>query len=168
MGKIFYDTEFLENGKTIEFISIGMVNEHGNTYYAVNATMPWGDILKHEWLVENVVPHLPLNGSMLDFNHPSVKSRSLIAQEVQNFVLRERNPRLWAYYGAYDHVVMCQLFGKMIDLPEGFPMFTNDLKTFQYYKGNPRLPIQDPGSEHNALDDALWVKDAYQFLMNYS
>ncbi len=35
---------------------------------------------------------------------------------------------LYAYYGAYDHVALCWLFGKMIDLPEGFPMYTRDLK----------------------------------------
>lgn len=166
MGKIFYDTEFLENGKTIELISIGMVNEYGDTYYAISSTMPWSDILKYDWLVENVVPHLPTKDTMLDFNHPDVKSRSLIAEEVRNFVLREVNPRLWAYYGAYDHVVLCQLFGRMMQLPDGFPMFTNDLKTFQYYQGNPALPVQDPTGAHDALADAIWLKEAWYHISN--
>ena len=33
--RIFYDTEFLEDGKTIDLISIGMVAEDGREYYAV-------------------------------------------------------------------------------------------------------------------------------------
>lgn len=35
---------------------------------------------------------------------------------------------LFGYYSAYDHVALCWLFGKMIDLPKGFPMYTIDLK----------------------------------------
>lgn len=37
-------------------------------------------------------------------------------------------PEFYTYYGAYDHVAFCWLFGKMIDLPKGFPMYTIDLK----------------------------------------
>src|SRR4051812_11038169 len=33
--KYFYDTEFLEDGQTIELISIGIVAEDGREYYAV-------------------------------------------------------------------------------------------------------------------------------------
>jgi hypothetical protein len=35
---------------------------------------------------------------------------------------------LYGYYSAYDHVAFCWLFGKMIDLPKGFPMYSKDLK----------------------------------------
>jgi len=35
---------------------------------------------------------------------------------------------LYGYYSAYDHVVFCWLFGKMMNLPNGFPMYTRDLK----------------------------------------
>lgn len=38
------------------------------------------------------------------------------------------NPEFYAYYADYDWVVFCWLFGKMMDLPTGFPMFCNDLK----------------------------------------
>lgn len=37
-------------------------------------------------------------------------------------------PEFYGYYSSYDHVVLCWLFGKMIDLPKGFPMYTIDLK----------------------------------------
>lgn len=37
-------------------------------------------------------------------------------------------PEFYGYYSSYDHVVICCLFGKMIDLPKGFPMHTIDLK----------------------------------------
>ena len=62
--KFWYDCEFLEDGKTIEPISIGIVCEDGREYYAVFdeiATDPLNKrICEHKWLMENVVPHLPL------------------------------------------------------------------------------------------------------------
>lgn len=37
-------------------------------------------------------------------------------------------PKFYAYYADYDWVAFCWLFGKMIDLPKGFPMYCIDLK----------------------------------------
>jgi len=37
-------------------------------------------------------------------------------------------PVFYGYYADYDWVVFAQLFGKMIDLPIGFPMYCRDLK----------------------------------------
>lgn len=157
--KIFYDTEFLENGTTIDLISIGMVREDGAEYYAISQEMPFGPISRHAWLMQHVMPSLPVrvgrsdpwDRGHKDFRH--VKPRGLIANEVRGFVLGVPNPELWAWYGAYDHVALCQLFGRMIDLPTGFPMFTCDLKQEAARLGDPRLPEQQAG-EHNALEDA--------------
>lgn len=37
-------------------------------------------------------------------------------------------PTFYAYFADYDWVAFCWLFGKMMDLPKGFPMYTRDLK----------------------------------------
>ncbi len=34
--RYFYDTEFIEDGETIELVSIGIVGEDGSEYYAVS------------------------------------------------------------------------------------------------------------------------------------
>ncbi|MFD0852416.1 hypothetical protein ACFQ07_09295, partial [Actinomadura adrarensis] len=160
--KIFYDCEFLENGRTIDLISIGMVAEDGGEYYAVNADMPFARIMRHEWLRENVVPSLPIvrhdgirpfRRPFLDRTHPDVKPRELIAVQVRQFIQTTPDAELWAWYGAYDHVALCQLWGRMIDLPDGVPMFTCDLKQEAVRLGNPRMPEQADGL-HNALADA--------------
>lgn len=52
----------------------------------------------------------------------------------------------------------------MIDLPKGWPMFCRDVKQLAMDKGNPELPKQT-GTEHNALADAVWTRDAWHFLM---
>lgn len=164
--RIYYDTEFLEDGKTIELISIGMVAEDGREYYAVNRAMPWRRILRHDWLVANVVPSLPVirhdgirpfRKPFLNRAHPDVKSRELIAVQVRQFIQTTPDVELWAWFGAYDHVVLCQLWGAMVDLPDGVPMYTHDLKQEADRLGNPPLPEQADGL-HNALADARHVK----------
>lgn len=89
-------------------------------------------------------------------------------------------PEFYGYYSDYDWVVFCWLFGRMIDLPKGFPMYCIDLKqelerlneTLGYnsdHKGNeykiqrhPSYPKQT--NEHNALADAKWNYELYKFL----
>lgn len=170
--RIFYDTEFLEDGNTIELISIGMVAEDGREYYAVSRRLTartWAGwklrrrIHKHTWLMENVVTSLPrAHGDFRNhmpkswlFNYldPAVKRHKRIAADVAAFIQSTPEPELWAWYGAYDHVALAQLWGPMINLPEGIPMWTNDLRQEAERLGDPLLPEQ-PDGVHNALADA--------------
>jgi 3'-5' exoribonuclease-like protein len=177
--RIFYDTEFLEDGRTIELISIGMVREDGAEYYAVSdaaAKRPLRRrIRKSEWLMANVVPSLPrAHGDarmhqprrwLFNYSDPAVKPRHVIAREVRDFILAVPEPQLWAWYGAYDHVVLCQLWGRMIDLPKGVPMWTGDLKQEAVRQGNPDLPALPGVTEHNALSDAREARLRCEWLL---
>jgi hypothetical protein len=172
--KIFYDTEFLENGSTIRLISIGMVREDGKGIYRVvyDYTL-LKDVWNHDWLRRNVFPSLPYqmteDGIAMDHSHLDYKeiaSREEIAADIKRFVLDTPNPELWAYYSAYDHVALCQLYGRMLDLPTGFPMFSYDLKAEIMRLGNPQVPEQATGA-HNAYMDALWNKETYEYLQGY-
>lgn len=159
-----YDTEFLDDGRTIELISIGIIAEDGREYYAVSYDMPIDRIRRHDWLCENVVPGLPLSGGMhylpgsrdwvfsLDYRDTRVKPRLVIANEVRDFLLAEDAPELWANYAAYDHVALAQLWGPMANLPGGIPMFTRDIQQVAHRVGA-TLPTQADGL-HNALEDA--------------
>lgn len=151
--RYFYDTEFLEDGTTIELISIGIVSSSGREYYAVNADMPVARITADQWLMKHVWPSLPLHDGTLDRSNEKVKAATVIRDEVERFLLAEADPELWAYYSAYDHVALCQLWGRMIDLPEGIPRYTHDIK--QHMDLYPKFvePNQAVG-EHNALHDA--------------
>ena len=157
--RYFYDTEFLEDGKTIELISIGIVAEDGREYYAINVDAPRERIAQNEWLMENVVPHLPRRSDR------AYKSRAEIAFGVSKFLRGNSDEpvELWADYAAYDHVVLCQLWGRMIELPKGLPMYTNDLQQRLRDLGGPRVPEQETG-HHNALDDARHVKAVFDYL----
>jgi hypothetical protein len=173
---ICYDTEFIENGQTIDLISIGMVAEDGRELYLVV-----GDgravcrAVEDDWLREHVVPSLPalLTGERpprfwkWDPKHPdylAVNRRDTIAASVRDFILATPDPQLWAWYAAYDHVALCQLWGRMIDLPKGIPMWTNDLKQECERLGNPELPPMPGVTEHNALSDAREVAFRFRWL----
>ena len=108
-----------------------------------------------------------------------------------------QNPQFYGYYADYDWVVFCWLFGKMIDLPSGFPYYCKDLiqieheidsklstvmvdtakipenvtieeyiKMFNpmYLKVKDRKEYPKQTNEHNALADAIFCKDLYNFL----
>lgn len=171
-----YDTEFLEDGRTIDLISIAIVAEDGREYYAVNSDMPIHRIRKHKWLMENVVPFLPMRYVPIihkgitvplpDTDDPRVKPHHQIAQEVLDFLAAgEHDPELWAFFGAYDHVVYAQLWGPMAELPSGLPMRTRDvadaLDTFDGWNDRPQ---QDKRTAHDALADARNVMETLHYI----
>jgi hypothetical protein len=175
--KIFYDTEFIEDGRTIDLISIGMVAEDGRELYLVNSDpRVIGRAFEDDWLREHVILSLPVHGSFRAFgafwewdwdkDHPdwlAVNRRDAIAASVRDFILAGPDPELWAWYAASDFVALYQLWGRLIDAPKGVPMRTSDLKQEAERLGNPQMPEQDSG-EHNALADARHVKAMAAFL----
>lgn len=151
-AKIWFDTEFIEDGKTIDLLSIGLVREDGATYYAEPAE---ADRSRADaWVSEYVLPHLT----------GPIKPRAVIAAEIVEFA--GPNPEFWAYYADYDWVALCQLYGRMIDLPDGWPAFCRDLQQIRAAVGA-SLPLQK-SVEHHALADALWTKEAWEFLCRSS
>lgn len=71
-------------------------------------------------------------------------------------------PEFYGYYADYDHVALSWIFGKMIDLPAGFPMYTKDLK--QMLDENPNVVKPKQTNAHNALADAKWNFELYKNL----
>lgn len=132
------------------------------------------------------------------------RSNAEIAEEIKQFVRCKYDsdhdgncynhikgcpsPTFYGYYSAYDHVALCWLFGKMIDLPKGFPMYTRDLKQMLDEKVE-RSTLYDYGQklngdslqgklklikahidypeqpdEHVAIADARWNKKLHNFI----
>lgn len=158
--RFFYDTEFYEDGKQIHLISFGIVAEDGREFYQENGDFDWKIVPSDHWLQKNVRPHLDpyLYGMRKDH----------MAEHIESFLTGKGryNNELWGYYADYDHVVLAQLFGRMVDMPEGIPFYTLDLKQEAVRLGSPKLPEQ-ASSEHHALNDARWNRDVYKFLQEY-
>jgi hypothetical protein len=175
--KFFLDTEFIEDGKTIDLISIGLVWQAGKDamhteYYAISTEF---DASKaSDWVKENVLSKLPSQ----DNSKNLFKSRAVIAEDIKNIVKFncELAPKFYGtpttkaefygYYSSYDWVALCQLFGTMMDLPSGFPKYCRDIKQIADMMGVAKLPELDPSLEHSALEDARWNRRSYEFLVS--
>jgi hypothetical protein len=143
--RIYFDTEFIEDGRTIDLLSIGLVRADGATYYAEPAETD--RTLASPWVQENVLPHLT----------GPVRPRAQIAADLIGFV--GPDPEFWAWYADYDWVALCQLHGTMMDLPDGWPMYCRDFKQVVDEQRIGGLPVAttDDGPEHHALADARWL-----------
>jgi hypothetical protein len=152
--RYFYDTEFIEDGRTIDLVSIGIVAEDGREYYAVSTE--FDPERAGSWVRANVLPKLPSPASQL------WRSRRQIRIDLEEFFglaggaggTKEAEPiELWAWVGAYDHVALCQLWGPMTGLPRALPRFTRELRQLWEERGSPRMPPR-PRDVHDALVDA--------------
>jgi hypothetical protein len=159
--RYFYDCEFVEDGHVIDLVSIGVVDEHGREYYAISTE--FDDKPALPWVRRNVLDLLP---SPAD---PAWRSRERIRTELHEFLvapLRDRAAgqiELWAWYAAYDHVALAQLWGRMPELPREIPRFTKELRQMWDERGRPPLP-EPAGQRHNALADARHNLARYRVL----
>jgi len=150
--RYFFDTEFIEDGTTIDLISIGIVVEDGREFYAESWAVNWTKA--SGWVLDNVRPKL---------TGKNVLDRSEMKKAILDFV-GEDNPEFWAYYADYDWVVLCQLFGTMMDLPKGWPMYCRDLKQEADRLGIDLSREMPQLNEHNSLDDAKWTHASFNYL----
>lgn len=180
--KFWFDTEFIENGPTepIKLISIGIVSEDGREYYAESAETNLRNA--NEWVWNNVIPHLKsdiVERPMRTMTRPietylasgCAKNHNQIASDIRMFV--GTSPEFWAYYADYDWVVLCQLYGTMMDLPDTWPMYCRDLKqkmddieidhetTMSHLV---KQQVAQPENAHNALEDARWNQIVSEFI----
>lgn len=216
----FHKPLFGKSRHVIDLISIGIVSEDGRSYYAIgneyrykdadkwvreNVILPayidavHGD-MRNSLTVENF--HLRVGKSkkqiaieMMMFFYPEIAT-NFKGEEVE-FLERGKKfgwggdaPEFYGYYCDYDWVLFCSIFGRMIDLPKGFPMYCRDLKqsldelaeskrktVFAAYripkiaslsesldaiKAKSSFPIHK--NEHNAIADAKWNYELYKFL----
>lgn len=175
------------------------------------------DVLKTYWLRKNVLESIEMDLFKLhckaNVGHKGIEGRGnykafkwmldtygktnkQIAKEIKEFVLYKdpiKDIEFYAYYADYDWVVFAQLFGKMIDLPKGFPFYCRDLNQtldekaaiendrhqvntirdlyfgttsndmIKFWK-NHHPKYPKQTNEHNALDDARWNFELYKFL----
>ena len=148
--KYFLDTEFIEQPNTIDLVSIGIVCNDGRKYYAISNQ--FDEAKANDWVLENVIYKLE--------SLPR-KSLAQIKTELLEFITGE-NIEFWGYYSDYDWVAFCWIFGTMMELPSGYPMYCRDLKQLLDESGKDK--IAEPVGEHNALADAEWNLKLYKHL----
>ena len=173
--RYFLDTEFLEDGKTIELISIGIVSEDHRSFYAISSDCDWDRILADDWLranvwpfikedVEhgNVLPRAEIARQLLEFAHPKHHTAALYRDALPTHSPQESE--FWGFNCAYDWVALRQLYGRMIDGPKELPFHCNDIKQYRKWLGVVDLPRISSKDKHNALADAQEVQMMFEFL----
>lgn len=169
--RVTLDTEFnAESNDGIELISIALVKETGEEYYAVSDEF---DLSKCSiWLRNNVVRHLPKIDNYFDAQNSkrkqTWKSRATIASEIKEFFYCPgQNFQIWTYFGAYDFVAFCELLGGFMDLPRNVSKFDMDLAQRMADLGLKKsdLPSQT-GTQHDALEDARWEMECLKYMDN--
>lgn len=186
--RYYLDTEFIDNGSTIDLISIGIVCEDGREYYAQASEFSNEDV--SNWVKENVFPHLsvcsrdrPIRADWDNKGLPYTpnefhfgigncrkadcpwRSHVELCNEIKHFFYGEKI-ELYGWCAAYDYVALCQLFGTMMDLPKGYPHYIHDLQQLLDERGiyDDQLPQQE-GASHNALEDARHIKKLYEYVL---
>lgn len=171
--KYWYDCEFESNETTIIPISIGIIAEDERQLYLINKEymQSYIDLEGYHWrghtsvitpwLWQNVCDQI----SQEDVNKFGLDHESW-GDEIVDFISNDLtissrdNVELWGWYAAYDHVMLCQTYGQMIDLPEPIPMFTNEIE--QLRNGAEELERDlDKFPLHNALSDAKYQRALY-------
>lgn len=164
--KYFLDTEFIEDGHTIDLLSIGIVSADGRELYLQNEACMFEKA--NEFVIAHVFPHL--HGFQWDQGYGHVtcgcapfsgcpwEVKHTMRRLVQEFV--GTAPEFWGYYSAYDWVALCQLYGPMIDIPTSWPYYCRDLR--QALDERSLQHIQQPEvAVHHALYDAQWIAETW-------
>lgn len=153
--RLWFDTEFHDDGFRLELISLGVVCSDGREYYAENAA--YDRSRAHPWLREHVLTQL---------RPGSERVPAQIAADLRALIGPAR-PEFWAYFGEYDWIVLRQLFGDLMAWPQGWPLSHMNLEQWRLHLGGPSLPPQ-AGAAHNALHDARWLHQAWLHLCKLS
>jgi hypothetical protein len=175
---VYLDCEFLPADMTTDgLVSIGLTDDQGVDYYAVNRDMDLLAVESVPWMVEHVLPYIPAKNnstveSMPDFElewyHLDVKPIDRIRDDIAAYFADTdaTETHLYAYYGAQDICRLHSLWGNNWgQMPDEIPRWFIDLKALAVQAGNPQLPDQ-ADTEHHALADARHNRAMHQFLLS--
>lgn len=181
MTRVYFDTEFTGLQKGTELISIGLVDEDGNTFYA--ELNDYDKDMITPWLQENVVDNLLYNNTdvlvKVDKGWPQKLShfrmkddREAVGKSLCEWFKRFDKVEIWSDCLAYDWVLFNDLFGTAFDIPSNVYYIPFDICTAFKMRGiDPDISREafadnkDLDGKHNALHDALVIKACYDKLV---
>jgi len=173
MTKIFLDTEFTGLHQKTTLISLAMVAESGEEFYAEFTDYDASQL--NDWLVNNVMTKLWITN-----NHPFDKKENgtylkgnsvTIKDALQKWLGQFAGIEVWADVLAYDWVLFCELFGGALNIPGNIFYAPFDLATAlklsgyinpvsQYSQDISRYEFTgiENSKQHNALEDCRTEK----------
>lgn len=186
MKKVFIDTEFTGLYQNSTLISLALVAESGEEFYA--EFTDYDETLVTEWCRQNVLNRLVLTPGVEINGLSSYKicaDKSAIARAVKNWLMELSNIRnsiqIWGDCPAWDWVLFNNLFGYNNEgvplLPASVHYMPMDIAVLAQIKGmNPdfsrfdyvrdSFDIEELARKHNALADARVIRLCYNKIIS--
>lgn len=178
MSLLFMDTEFTGLHKDTSLISLGIIDELGNTFYAEFNDYDIGQV--DDWIEKNVISNLEFNDfketKFIDGRDVRIKgSKDQIREALSEWLSHYTNIQFVSDVCHYDFVLLIDIFGNAFKLPENVSPCCHDInqdiasylnipesEAFNYTRENfvPKEQL-DSGKKHNALFDAIIIKYIY-------
>lgn len=171
--KIFLDTEFTGLHQKTTLISLGLVSECGETFYAEFTDYDKSQI--DDWLRDNVIANLSIpdnEGQQLvnTFKGDTKYIEWKIRGWLDTFPVGTEF-EIWSDCLSYDWVLFNNIFGSAFDIPSSVHYIPFDICTMFKLKGiDPDISREAfidnsvGGTKHNALYDAEVIKACYKKL----
>ena len=139
---LYLDTEFTGLHQTTSLLSIALVADSGESFYAEFTDYSKAAI--SPWIQDNVLNNFILQADAsptLKGKHWRLKANSKkIQNALHKFIERFGIIVIWADHVAYDWVLFCELFGGALHLPTNIQYMPMDLPTAFYINGiNPDI-----------------------------
>ena len=168
--KVFFDTEFTGLHKNTTLISIGLITEKGDTFYAELTDYDKSQV--DDWIYKNVIENLNIPDEYGKQKVNTFKGDTqYVADKLKSWLSDFGSVEMWSDCLAYDWVLFNHLFGHAFNIPSNVYYIPFDICTLFKVKGiDPDISREEfvgiNGEKHNALHDAKVIKACYEKLMN--
>jgi 3' exoribonuclease, RNase T-like len=177
--KIFLDTEFTGLHQNTSLISLALVAENGQEFYAECTDYDKSQI--NPWLEEHVLAKLTIQTEGITMHNATTickGNKALIGEVLKHWLMPFDVIEIWADVLAYDWVLFCELFGGAMNIPDNIFYAPFDLATLfrvknmiepisKYQKDISRFEFvgADKSKQHHALEDARVELLCYKKIM---
>lgn len=168
--RVFFDKEFTGLHQNTTIISIGLITEDGETFYAECTDYDKTQIDK--WLQENVIDNLSKNDEelrkMADVTVKGTKGE--VGKTLAKWLRKQGQVVMWSDCLSYDWMLFNSFFGSALDLPNHIYYIPMDICTLMVAKGvDPDISREEftgfpSEAKHNSLHDAKVIRAAFDRL----
>jgi len=170
--KIFFDTEFTGLHQNTTLISIGLITEANQTFYA--EFTDYNNSQVDNWIKDNVISNLKFNKRQPHSTVDQIEIKgnaAIVKSELTTWLNGFRFVELWSDCLAYDWVLFNQLWGHAFNIPKNVSYIPFDICTlFKIKNVDPDIDREKfvgviENEKHNALWDAKIIKACYNKLI---
>jgi len=175
MKQVFFDTEFTGLHQNTTLISIGLVTQDDDKFYAEFTDYDKNQV--DDWIQENVIDNLwngivkdPTVEKRYDYVNSTTKRIKIYLEDWFEKISDGEKLEMWSDCYAYDWMLFNQLFGHAFNIPKCIYYIPFDISTLMKIKNvdpdiNREEFVNITGPKHNALHDAKVIRECYNKLI---